>query len=87
VTKTVTLEKADPSDVKAFLTNKTPGNFLLWFERADDGHIVLVVNGKVHEFAKSQNGYRQSDVEDWLSDYKTEKLTVRRLPGPPARAS
>ena len=83
VTKTVKLEKADPSDVKAFLTNKTPGNFLLWQE----GHIVLVVNGKVHEFAETKGGYDQSDVEDWLSVYKTTPLTVRRLPGPPARAS
>jgi hypothetical protein len=82
-TTTVTLEEADPSDVKAFLTNKTPGNFLLWQE----GHIVLIVSGKVHEFAESKGGYYQSDVEDWLSDYKTMKLTVRRLPSPPARAS
>ena len=50
------------------------------------GHVVLVVEGKVNEFAHSKGGYAQSDVEDWLEPYKTMKLTVRRLASAPARA-
>lgn len=82
VAKTVSLKNADPADVKAFLTNDTPGSFLMW----SGGHVVLVVEGKVNEFAHSKGGYAQSDVEDWLEPYKTMKLTVRRLASAPARA-
>ena len=82
--KSVTLNEADPADVKAFFAEpSTAGCFLMW----SGGHIVLVVDGTVHEFHAGGElpGYDATAVADWLAPYKTKRLTVRRLPGPPAR--
>jgi len=83
-TVTVKLEKADPAYVKEFFEATPTGYFLLW----SGGHIVIVADGEVHEFkASTPSGYSRTAVSKWLEPYKTMKLTVRRLPSKPARAS
>jgi len=80
----VELEDTDPAYVKEFFAASTTGYFLMW----SGGHIVLVVDGEVHEFkASAPSGYAHTPVAKWLEPYKTKKLTVRRLPGKPARAA
>ena len=78
----VQLEQADPADVKEFFKGPSTGYFLMF----SGGHIVLVADGKVHEFkASAPSGYSCKEVADWLEPYKTMKLTVRKLPNKPAR--
>jgi hypothetical protein len=81
---TLRLEAADPAHVKEFFAATPAGYFLMW----SGGHIVIVADGEVHEFkASAPSGYRRTDVTQWLEPYKTMKLTVRRLPTKPARAT
>ncbi len=65
-----------------FKTNKT-GHYLMW----SSGHIVVVADETVHEFAESRSGYHSSAVADWLKNYKTVKLTVRKLNSKPPLAT
>lgn len=86
VTTKVVLDKSDPAHVKAFFAqpSTSTGSYLLW----STGHVVLVVDGEVHEFKASEpSGYARTAVGDWLAPYKTMKLTVRQLPSRPARAA
>ena len=77
------LEQADPAHVKDFFKGTPTGYYLIF----SGGHIVLVADGKVHEFKASvPSGYSCKPVTDWLSHYKATKLTVRKLPQKPARA-
>ncbi len=79
----VQLDAADPDYVKEFFAATTTGYFLLY----SGGHIVIVADGFVYEFkASAPAGYNRTEVAKWLEPYKTKKLTVRRLPGKPARA-
>lgn len=81
---TVELENAEPADVKAWFAAKPSGYFLMW----SGGHVVLVANGEVHEFkASAPSGYTRTPVAAWLAPYTAKRLTVRQLPGKPARAS
>ncbi|MCK6433533.1 MAG: peptidoglycan-binding protein [Burkholderiaceae bacterium] len=77
--RSVTLEKADPADVRAFFDGvESTGNYLMW----SGGHVVVVSDGEVHEFkASDPSGYARNEVGHWLAPYKSTKLTVRRLPG------
>jgi hypothetical protein len=80
----VKLESADPAYVKEFFEATPTGYFLLW----SIGHIVIVVDGEVHEFkASAPSGYSRRTIKTWLEPYKKMKLTVRRLSQKPARAS
>ena len=82
-TVTIQLENTDPANVKEFFAGPSTGYFLLWME----SHIVLVVNGDVHEFkASAPSGYNCTPVAKWLEPYKKGKLTVRQLAIRPARA-
>lgn len=84
VTTKVTLDAADPADVREFFKGPSNGYYLMW----SGGHIVLVANGTVHEFkASAPSGYTQTPVATWLEPYKSKKLTVRQLPAKPARAT
>lgn len=78
--RTVTLEKADPADVRAFFDGaESVGNYLMW----SGGHVVVVADGEVHEFkASDPSGYGRTEVGHWLAPYKATKLTVRRLSAP-----
>jgi hypothetical protein len=79
----VQLDAADPAYVKEFFAATTAGYFLLY----SGGHIVIVADGIVHEFkASTPSGYNRTEAAKWLEPYKTMKLTVRKLPGKPARA-
>jgi hypothetical protein len=79
----VKLELADPEYVKEFFAGPSAGYYLMW----SGGHIVLVADGQVNEFkASTPSGYTCTAVAQWLEPYKTKKLTVRKLPGKPARA-
>lgn len=80
----VTLDDADPADVKDFFSARPAGFFLMY----SGGHIVIVGNGNVYEFkASAPSGYSCTPVATWLAPYKTKKLTVRKLPGRPARVA
>jgi hypothetical protein len=83
------LEEVEPVHAKAFFANpsNSSGYYLMW----SGGHIVIVANGQVHEFHAGSSpgkpaGYACTEVATWLAPYKTKRLTVRRLPGKPARA-
>ena len=76
------LDAADPKYVKEFFKSNTTGYYLMY----SGGHVVLVVDGVVHEFAGSKRGYGATDVGKWLEPYKTMKLTVREPPSKPALA-
>lgn len=79
----VTLDDADPADVKGFFATSPAGFFLMY----SGGHIVIVGNGNVYEFkASTPSGYSCTPVATWLAPYKAKKLTVRKLPGKPVRA-
>ena len=78
----VELENTEPQNVKDFFAKSSDGYYLLW----SGGHVVVVANGTVHEFALSKKGYFTSSVETWLDPYKNMKLTLRKLPGKPALA-
>jgi hypothetical protein len=83
ITENVDLERADPALVKEFFAGVSSGYFLIF----TSGHIVIVVDGEVHEFKHSEpSGYARTAVAKWLEPYTTMKLTVRRLPHKPARA-
>lgn len=71
----VKLEKADPKLVKEFFETTRPDSYIMW----GHGHVVLVVNMTVHEFAESKKGYAATEVTQWLKPYKTEKLTLRKV--------
>lgn len=77
------LEATDPQNVKDFFVGKTTGYYVMW----SGGHVVLVVDGSVHEFAFSKQGYASTDVATWLSPYQHEKLSVRELKSKPALAT
>ena len=79
----VTLDDANPADVKDFFATRPAGFFLMY----SGGHIVIVGNGNVYEFkASTPSGYACTPVATWLAPYKKMKLTVRKLPGKPKRA-
>ncbi len=78
----VELENTEPQNVKDFFAKSSDGYYLLW----SGGHVVVVANGTVHEFALSKKGYFTSSVETWLAPYKNMKLTLRKLSGKPALA-
>jgi hypothetical protein len=82
-TVTITLDSALPKHVKTFFTSNKTGSFLIY----SGGHIVLVVDGTVHEFSSSKGGYVSTAVDTWLEPYKEKRLTVRKLPNRPALAS
>lgn len=79
----IDLEQTDPQNVKDFFAKNTTGYYVMW----QAGHVVMVANGTVYEFAESVPGYRESPVLDWLKKYKTVKLSVRKLSGKPPRAT
>jgi hypothetical protein len=80
----IKLEAADPAYVKEFFAGTPAGYYLMW----SSGHIVIVADGEVHEFkASAPSGYARTAVAQWLEPYKTKKLTVRKLPNKPARAT
>jgi hypothetical protein len=84
VTETVKLDGATPAYIKEYLAGATTGYYLLW----SGGHIVLVVDGEVHEFKASEPaGYTRTAVSQWLEPYEKSRLTLRKLPGKPARAA
>jgi hypothetical protein len=79
----VKLDNATPAHVKEFFAANATGTYLMW----SSGHIVLVVEGTVHEFkASAPSGYRATPVATWLEPYESKKLTVRKLAGKPALA-
>lgn len=43
-----------------FATHKT-GAFIMWSAK----HVVMVVDGYIHEFSKGAGGYRKTDVQLW----------------------
>ena len=52
------------------------------------GHIVVVAEGKVHEFSSGKSGYDGGTaVADWLKPYVNTNLTVRKLSAKPSLAS
>ncbi len=73
--RTITLERADPADIKLYFATDRPGTFLVY----STGHVVIVRNNTVHEFAYSKQGYRETPVLDWLAPYRNMRLTVRSL--------
>jgi hypothetical protein len=79
----IELEETDPQNVKDFFADRTTGYFLLFSK----GHVVVVADGTVHEFALSKNGYDATAVLDWLKPYNKMKLTVRQLSSKPAMAT
>lgn len=79
----IELENTDPQNVKDFFLKNSGGYYLLW----QKDHVVIAANGTVHEFSQENKGYLPTPVATWLKPYKTEKLTLRKLPGKPALAS
>jgi hypothetical protein len=73
--KKVKLENAKPAVVKKFFETDRPGRYIMW----SGGHVVLVQNNTVHEFALSKKGYSATDVKTWLQPYHETHLTVRKL--------
>ncbi|HYP15083.1 MAG TPA: peptidoglycan-binding domain-containing protein [Bryobacteraceae bacterium] len=83
VATTVKLDSAEPAVVKEFFAGPSTGYYLMW----SGGHVVIVADGFVHEFKYSApSGYTCTPVLVWLAPYEKSKLTVRKLPGKPARA-
>ena len=80
---TLELEQTDPQNVKDFFASKPTGYYLMW----SGGHIVIVADGSVYEFAASRKGYVATPVSSWLEPYRTKRLTVRELPSKPALAT
>jgi hypothetical protein len=59
-------------EAKTFLKNKKRGTYLMWSEH----HIVVVVNGFVHEFREKLRGYNTQRVDEW--EHKDNRWWVRR---------
>lgn len=77
----IELENAHPRDIAEYFKKNSAGYYIMW----SGGHVVLVVNGAVHEFrASGSAGYRALDVQEWLKVHG--KQSVRKLMGKPARA-
>jgi hypothetical protein len=79
----IELESTAPQNIKDYLAKDSTGYYLLW----SGGHVVIVADGSVHEFAYSKKGYATTPVETWLEPYKNTKLTLRKLPGKPPLAA
>jgi len=81
-TVTTTLDSAQPKYVKEFFKTNTTGSYLMY----SGGHIVVVVDGVVHEFSSSKQGYAATAVATWLEP-QVDRLTVRKLANKPALAT
>jgi hypothetical protein len=89
VVESKVLDYANPEDVRQFFSATSMGYFIMWKGDAHPGtHVVLVVDGTVHEFNRKGaiDGYGKTEVLDWIDRNKEKKLTVRRLPTRPARS-
>jgi hypothetical protein len=59
-------------DVRAFFAKNRTGTYLMWSE----GHIVIVVNGTVHEFREKRRGYNVEPIATW--EHRDDRWWVRR---------
>jgi hypothetical protein len=55
------LENKTGDEIKAYFSKNRQGTFLMW----NAHHVVVVVNGTVHEFAQSRGGYSATSVDIW----------------------
>jgi len=55
------MENKKEAEIKDFFKVEDTGTYIMW----SSSHVVLVVDGTVHEFCESKNGYSKTPVEDW----------------------
>lgn len=76
------MEKKKPEDIKKFFKDHERGTYIMWRPGSGaQGHVVLVVNGRVHEYNIHTNGYNTDTVAGW--DYfggENAEWSVRKLP-------
>lgn len=84
----VDMEAKKAKDIKEFFKKHPKGNYMMWKE----GHTVLVIDGKVHEFTNARGqakGYHQSDAVNETTPaleygYGNSTWWIRELKAPPS---
>ena len=84
--KRVDMEMKKKKDITAFFAEHSTGSYMMWKE----GHTVLVIDGKVHEFTNhfgTTKGYHQSDAVNEENPtmefrYGTDVWWIRELSAP-----
>jgi hypothetical protein len=90
-TESKVLDYAKPDEVRQFFSAAPTACYVIWRGDAAPGtHVVLVVDGVVHEFNRKEkdgiNGYGKTPILQWIDNNTDKKLTVRQLPARPARS-
>lgn len=68
------MENKKESDIKGFFKTNKKGIYIMW----SSTHTVLVVDGFIHEFSETKNGYVKTDAQKW--NYHGKSYWIRKLP-------
>jgi hypothetical protein len=71
------IEQRPGSEVKSFFASGPGGGRRGVFVTWSAGHVVLIIDGVVHEYGHSKNGYAETPIERW---YNQGHWTVRQVP-------
>ncbi len=67
------MESKKSAEIKEFFAENPKGMYLMW----SMGHVVLVIDGVVHEFSQSKGGYASTKAANW--GYGIHFYTIRKL--------
>ncbi|MBL8212654.1 MAG: LysM peptidoglycan-binding domain-containing protein [Bryobacterales bacterium] len=73
------VDNQPPAEVAEFFQRNGSGEFVMWSQ----GHVVMVVNGVLHEYNRPPiNGYRQMPIGDYLAGVpQNNRYSVAVMPG------